>query len=51
VHIELLLLDGRTQARLDGDALLQLAIHHGAEELKVVAAAILRLIHRRVGLP
>ena len=50
VHVELLLLERRAQARLDGHALLQLAIHRRVEELEVVAAAILRLIHRRVRL-
>jgi hypothetical protein len=49
VNVELLLLDGGTQARFDGDALLQLAVHAGAEELKVISAAILRLIHGGVG--
>src|SRR6185312_498596 len=51
MHIELLALQRRAQARLDRDALLQSALHHRAEELEVVATAILRLVHRRVRLP
>ncbi len=50
VHVELALRFQRgAQARFDGDALLQLAVHHGAEHLEVVPAAILGLIHRCVG--
>jgi len=49
VHIELAALQCRAQARFDGDALLEALVHALAEELVVVAAAILRLVHGGVG--
>src|SRR5882762_9475450 len=51
VHVELPALQRGAQARLDGDALFEPAVHAGAEELEVVAAAVFRLVHRRVGVP
>ena len=51
VHVELPALQRGAQARLDGDALLEPAVHAGAEDLEVVAAAVLRLVHRRIGVP
>jgi len=51
VHVELAALQRGAQARLDRDALLEPAVHAGAEELEVVAAAVFRLVHRRVGVP
>src|SRR5437660_4972886 len=48
MHIELAGLQCRAQARFDRDALLQASVHSGTEELEVVSAAVLGLIHRRV---
>ena len=49
VHVELPRGQRRAQRRLDRDALLQALVHAGAEELEVVAAAILGLVHGGVG--
>ena len=49
VHVELAALQRGAQERLDGDALLQAPVHDGAEELEVVAAAVLGLVHGGVG--
>jgi len=49
VHIELAALQRSAQARFDGDALLEPLVHALAEELVVVAATILRLVHGGIG--
>ncbi len=51
VNVELVVLHGHAQARLDRHPLLQLAVHRGVEELIVVTPAVLGLIHGRVRVP
>ncbi len=49
MNIELLVLQCDAQARLDGDAFLELPVHRGIEKLEVVPAAVLGLVHGRIG--
>ena len=49
MHFELPRLQRGTERCLDRDALLQPLIHRRAEQLEIVAAAVLRLVHRGVG--
>ena len=49
VHVELSELERRPQARFQVHPLVEFAIHDGAENLEVVATAVLGLIHGGVG--
>src|SRR4030095_4862391 len=48
-HVELPELERCPEARFQVHALVGFAIHHRAEDLEVVATALLRLIHGSVG--
>jgi hypothetical protein len=51
MHIELRGFDGGAQAGFDGDTFLELAVHDGTEDLEIIAAAVLGLVHRGVRMP